>query len=232
MVSLFFFIDLAGTAHAGCIGFQAAESWEFVDSHSIAIYDFSKPLGTLRIPWCAVFRLSDVCLHHSYLCEGDRIVVDDQACEIREIDLPSSKMDNLSNLQGGMLPLSFRGPPEFSEDEFERKKSTAKALCKEIAKDDLGIAFMTPDNSVERLNEILKTSNLYDLMVTRKKTLLLNEYARKLVVKTESYRNKKFPDLVMDEQRNILKLNRALLEEIYPQTCPKRLFSKMFCPGD
>jgi hypothetical protein len=234
MIKLFFFtvlILIRTLAHADCVGVYSANSWEFLDSHSIILYDFSKPLAILRIPWCDVFDLSDICLTENYICEGDKLIVDNKTCEIREVQLPIIEDGNIKVSPFSTMPLLLKGSPEFSVDEFTTGL-TVKALCKEVNKDNYGIEFKTINNTIERLNEILQIPNFYDICIKKKKSIKLNKYAQKLISVSKSYRHKNFSELSKDQQKNVSKLNRIILKTLYPKTCPKIQLMKLICPDD
>lgn len=231
LIFFIFFILIWTLAHADCVGVYSANSWEFLDSHSIILFDFSKPLAVLRIPWCNVFNLSDICLTENYICDGDKIIVDNETYEIREVQILTVEDGNIKVSRIGAIPLLLKGPPEFSMDEF-RNGLTVKALCEEINKEDYEIEFKTLNNTIERLNEILQIPNFYDIYLKKKKSLNLNEYAQKLISVSKSYRHKKFSELSKDQQKSVLKLNRMILEALYPRTCPKIQLMKLICPGD
>lgn len=225
------FILIWTLAHADCVGVYSANSWEFLDSHSIILYDFSKPLAVLRIPWCNVFNLSDICLTENNICEGDKLIVDNERCEIREVQLLTIEDGNIKASRIGTIPLLLKGSPEFSMDEFTNGL-TVKALCEEINKEGYGIEFKTLNNTIERLNEILQIPNFYNICLKKKKSLKLNEYAQKLISQSKNYRSKDFSELSKDQRKSVLKLNRMILEALYPQNCPKIQLMKVVCPDD
>lgn len=225
------FILIWTLAHADCVGVYSANSWEFLDSHSIILYDFSKPFAVLRIPWCNVFNLSDICLTENNICEGDKLIVDNERCEIREVQLLTIEDGNIKASRIGTIPLLLKGSPEFSMDEFTNGL-TVKALCEEINKEGYGIEFKTLNNTIERLNEILQIPNFYNICLKKKKSLKLNEYAQKLISQSKNYRSKDFSELSKDQRKSVLKLNRMILEALYPQNCPKIQLMKVVCPDD
>lgn len=103
-----FFILIWTLAHADCVGVYGTTSWEFLDSHSIILFDFSKPLAVLRIPWCNVFNLSDICLTEYYICEGDKLIVDNETCEIREVQILPIEEGNIKGSKPGTIPLLLK----------------------------------------------------------------------------------------------------------------------------
>ena len=118
-----------------------------------------------------------------------------------------------------------KGSYEFSVDQFTRGLRV-DALCKEINKYGYGKEFKISSNTVEDLNKILEVPNFYDLCLKKKgKSLKLTVYVQKLISETESYRNKNFLKLSEKQQHNILKLNRLILESIFPKSCPKSLYA-------
>lgn len=73
----------------------------------------------------------------------------------------------------------------------------------------------------DQLNELLEVPNFYDILYKilkeRNPKIEHSKKIDKLVRKTEKYRNKNFDNLKEEEQFNIKKLNRILLEGMYPE---------------
>jgi hypothetical protein len=110
---------------------------------------------------------------------------------------------------------------DFCEDDFIIPPLTAENLCREIRDDRYDISFQTPDNTINRLNEILSVPNLYERVLQRKSDIHISEYLSKLEVDTRDMRSKKFSELEAYEKNQIKEFNRGLLEELYPDAIPK-----------
>lgn len=108
---------------------------------------------------------------------------------------------------------------EFSLDEFTGTTAVGR-LCAEIKQDKYALELKSLDNTVERLNEILRTPKFYDVCLKKKDPIDLTPYTKKLVTATREMRGKKFKDLNPDQQRKIIELNRLVLHKVYPEACP------------
>ena len=107
---------------------------------------------------------------------------------------------------------------EFSMSEFIQHFNVGK-LCEEINNDAYGIKLQSRDNTIDRLNEIMKIPNLHEIIAKKKKNVKFAEYILNLIDKVKSY--KKQPELSAEQQNTIHELNRFILQTIYPQNCPR-----------
>ena len=108
----------------------------------------------------------------------------------------------------------------FSERDFG-KGASAYNLSKNLIKDCPDLALSIQANPFETLNRVLRTPDFYDKFVSTRKDFRLNWFGEKLAMETLLYRQKAFEELEKAQQKNILKLNRNILETLYPQDCPK-----------
>lgn len=114
------------------------------------------------------------------------------------------------------------GSKDFCVDEF-RPPLTIEKLCSVINNENYTITLNEPNNTVNRLNELLMIPDFYDILQAKKPGMNFpnNKKITELVDKTENYRHKCFSSLINDEQSNIKGLNRLLLEETYPKETPR-----------
>lgn len=145
------------------------------------------------------------------------------------VKLKDTAIDAINILVNGYNALPEKHP-DFSAEEFSNG-SSVKSLLKEIENDDFEIEFTTPDSTLDRLNELLRVSGFYDMCVRKDKAIKFDSRDQQLVPETESYRNKDFQKLSSEQQKKILKLNRLLLEAIYPKTCPKKNYQMAAVTG-
>lgn len=123
-------------------------------------------------------------------------------------------------IEMGITSLARRiGSYEFSPIEFKSPVKT-EILYKAISRDIFGIESDEADISFKKLNEVLKVNNLYDIWRKKFKYIKLEDEWG-IIKKTKKYRNISFSELTQAKQNNILRLNRMLLEAIYPEICPK-----------
>jgi len=111
---------------------------------------------------------------------------------------------------------------DFSQGEFKKKSPTIMNICQSLNNDRYGMRFTAPDNTIDRLNEVIRTPDFYAQWYRKHRTINLPPEAVSLVTETQGYRKKKFSEMTEDEQTNIKRLNRLLLERTYPMT-PKSL---------
>lgn len=220
---------VAPAVYSNCVGVYTANSYAIIDIHTIILYDFSNPIAILKTPWCSIFNYSDICLGRDYICEGDELIIDGKKCEIREIRFLTLEDIGILTIEKEKTFLSLNDFPRFSPNEFSNNL-TIEALCEDINNDDYGIKFKTLDNTIDRLNEILEIPNFYDICSKKRNPLRLSKYAEKLIDESKDFRHKSFSELSEGQKNTILKLNRMILETIYPNTCPKILLKS--CPNN
>lgn len=107
---------------------------------------------------------------------------------------------------------------EFTVYEFKAPYTIDK-LCQAINADNLPIK--VPVNTINTLNELLKDTGFY-IKLCQKNNYCFSTEVKKLAkqIKKTAF-NEKFLCLDKDEQIKIVKLNRLLLQEIYPRRTPK-----------
>lgn len=114
-----------------------------------------------------------------------------------------------------------KGSSNFSVGEFEDQGKDVKKLCESIEKD--GYKFDTIDaskNSIEWLNEILQTTDLYDQIISQKSELDLTDEINNLKGEVEEY-NKAFTKAHKGEQEAIKRLNRLTIKSAYRRETPE-----------
>lgn len=109
---------------------------------------------------------------------------------------------------------------DFSVGDF-KPPLTIERLCNAIVNDNYNISIQAPINTINWLNELLKIASFHDILREKKPSINFSKNITDLVDKTKDYRNKNYFDLNNDEQNNIKRLNRLLLEETYPQGNPE-----------
>ena len=114
---------------------------------------------------------------------------------------------------------TYKGSPKFIAEEFWSRANIRK-LSQAIDKDNYGIKLTAPVGSVERLNELLQTPSFYDKWRKKFPKKELTEDIIYLVRETNKYRHLPWSKLTPAQQRNIMLLNRLLLELTYPELCP------------
>lgn len=117
-------------------------------------------------------------------------------------------------------------PFYFFQDEFKRPL-TKKRLYQAIIDDAYNIPLNGTAGIILWLNTLLEVPNFYDILCLKKRNTTYSTSVIDLIKQTSTYRCKEFETLTNEEKRNIIKLNRLLLQETYPQVTPKRLTHKV-----
>lgn len=122
---------------------------------------------------------------------------------------------------------------DFTAEEF-KGDFTVEKLCRAIMADGFRLSLKAPENTLPWLNEILKVQDFFDKVLEKKEIIMYTPEAKKFVHLTSRYRSKSFEGLSEEEQGNIKRLNRLMIENVYSQESPKAKFiiavrSKLFC---
>jgi hypothetical protein len=72
-------------ALADCVSLIGLTSWFAEDTHNVVFYRGSRPLGSLSIPDCTINPSSRIHLIKSYVCDSDKIIIDDEECTIMTV---------------------------------------------------------------------------------------------------------------------------------------------------
>jgi hypothetical protein len=57
--------------------------------HTLILYRGSTPVAFLSIPYCTLTSTSDIRLTKSYICDGEKVIVDGEACTILSVQSTS-----------------------------------------------------------------------------------------------------------------------------------------------
>jgi integrase len=108
----------------------------------------------------------------------------------------------------------------FWEEEF-KTEITPELLRKVIEKDYPDHSITQEENSLIWLNKIIELPSFYDSIFKNDRKRRFSDDVNNLISTTSKYRSKDAKDLGDTEKDNIQKLNRLLLETIYPNETPK-----------
>lgn len=89
-MSRIFFVTLiffANSLFADCADFSRYTSWAVQDEEKIVFYRGPVPIAIITLQGCRAAPNSGIRLTKAYLCDGDKIVVDGEECNIISIDL-------------------------------------------------------------------------------------------------------------------------------------------------
>ncbi len=67
---------------ADCADVTRVTSYYIQGAHDVILYYRLTPVAYITVPWCNIFSGSTIQLTSGYLCDGDKIIVDGEACPI------------------------------------------------------------------------------------------------------------------------------------------------------
>jgi len=81
------FCALSGSiAWADCADLSNATSWSDISTHRIVMYQKSKAIATLEVPYCSILKSSDIRLIKDTVCNWDKIIVSGEICDVRRLE--------------------------------------------------------------------------------------------------------------------------------------------------
>ena len=72
---------------AACADLSNTTNWSNIATHRIIMYHGSKAIAVLEIPYCDIYPSSSIKLDKEYICDGDKILISNVACTIRNIEI-------------------------------------------------------------------------------------------------------------------------------------------------
>ncbi len=85
---LLFFPNLAAS---DCADFGRMTGFKVQDNETITFYNQNSPIAQVKLQNCTVDSSSNIRLMKSYVCNGDRVIVDGQECAIMTLTLSSAQ---------------------------------------------------------------------------------------------------------------------------------------------
>jgi hypothetical protein len=104
---------------------------------------------------------------------------------------------------------------------FEFQDRYTVATLSNAIKKDIHVSIKAPAHKVAWLNELLKIPDLYEKLNKKINDNRLTEDIDTLLESTKDFRNNRFSELNNNKQKDIIKLNRLLIEHLYPGLTPK-----------
>lgn len=86
LAGLAIFLFLPNLVLADCADLGSSPNWFLEDSHTIIFTRGSRPIARLTIPDCQMEPSSQVRLVKSYVCNDDKIIIDNQECRIMTLE--------------------------------------------------------------------------------------------------------------------------------------------------
>ncbi len=75
-----------GFVRADCLDLSSFTSWALQDESTVVFYRGNQVLASITFSNCTVQPTSRIRLLKNYVCEGDRIQVDNEACSILSVN--------------------------------------------------------------------------------------------------------------------------------------------------
>jgi hypothetical protein len=77
-------------ALSDCVDLGRASSWYVQGAHSIIFYGGLMPIARVDVPYCTPNPSSSIRLLKSYVCDGDRMIIDGSGCMIMNVSSSST----------------------------------------------------------------------------------------------------------------------------------------------
>ena len=78
-------------AFSDCVDLERATAWYVQGGHSIIFYSGLVPIARVDVPYCSLSPSSTIHLLKSYVCDGDKIIVDGSGCLIMNVTSSSTE---------------------------------------------------------------------------------------------------------------------------------------------
>jgi len=108
----------------------------------------------------------------------------------------------------------------FIDKEFNND-SEIEELCRLIMSDYPKLRLSAKAGTIEWLNKLLETGRFYDMLSEKHRKINFDNYITTLIRETTSYRPNVFEYLGDYKRMKIIRLNRLILEAIYPNNTPE-----------
>lgn len=82
IITLFLF---SPKTYADCVDVSNVTAWSRVNTHTIIVYVGDTPLALLKLPYCYIYPASEIKFIKDYICSWDKIIVDEEVCDITEV---------------------------------------------------------------------------------------------------------------------------------------------------
>jgi len=73
-------------AWADCADLSNVTNWSDINNHKIIMYQKSKAIAVLEIPYCTILKSSDIRLIKDTVCNWDKIIVSGEVCDVRKVE--------------------------------------------------------------------------------------------------------------------------------------------------
>ena len=109
----------------------------------------------------------------------------------------------------------------FSENEFKDQNLTPLGIYKKLTDDGYSTGtVLSSEDIVIQLNAFLRQPALYDQLRVKNPNILESNEIKKLKADTINIRAKLYGDLTENEQKSVIRLNRLMIELVYPLETP------------
>lgn len=149
------------------------------------------------------------------------IQVDSPPVNTKSLTMASSDRF-LYTLTGDNLVYTFSiGYSIFTEAEFNNQNLKSLGLYNALSKAGyIAEAVLSSDDIIKQLNTLLEQPDMYDRIFANNPNVTETDEIKKLKAETISSRIKLFSDLAESEQKSVIRLNRLMIELVYPDKTP------------
>ena len=88
LIFVLFRVLSGSMAWADCADLSQVTDWSYINTHSIIMLQNNKAVATLEIPYCTILKSSGIRLIKDTVCNGDKIIVSGEVCDVRKIEKP------------------------------------------------------------------------------------------------------------------------------------------------
>jgi hypothetical protein len=78
----------SSSSWAACVDLSKATNWSNINNHKVIMYQGSKAIAILDVPYCEIYPSSSISLDKEYVCNWDKIIVSGVSCDIRNVAIP------------------------------------------------------------------------------------------------------------------------------------------------
>lgn len=111
---------------------------------------------------------------------------------------------------------------DFDYEDFTHPMSV-ELLCRTIKDDFPQLDLDNNDNTLNILNQVLRTPNFFQLATNFKSNIMSSKRIYDLTKKIEPHASKSYETIPEDNRKLLKKLNKHILERLYPNKVPKKL---------
>ena len=86
LIFILFCALFGSAAWADCVDLSNVSNWSDINNHRVVMYQKNKAIATLEIPYCSIFKASEIRLIKDTVCSWDKIIVSGKICDVRKVE--------------------------------------------------------------------------------------------------------------------------------------------------